>query len=118
MKTCMKEPNQEKRSRRKFDQTFKREAVRLWLSSGKTAREVGSELGINEGRLYLWRKSFAPELPGGRGSSGAKPVLEDLVTENEALRREVEHLRQQRDILKKTLGILSEPPKSGINGFK
>jgi transposase len=117
MKTCMKEPNQN-RSRRKFDKTFKREAVELWLRSGKSAKEVGSELGIDESRLYLWKKSFAPELPGGRGSSGAKPVLEDVVSENEALRRENEYLRQQRDILKKTLGILSEPPNSGIKGSR
>jgi len=117
MKTCMKEPSQNQ-SRRKFDKTFKREAVELWLKSGKSAKEVGRELGIHESRLYLWKKSFAPELPGGRGSSGAKPALEDLVSENAALRRELDYVRQQRDILKKTLGILSEPPSNGINGSK
>jgi hypothetical protein len=37
--------------------------------------------------------------------------------ENAALRREVEHLRQQRDILKKTLGILSEPPTNAFSGL-
>jgi Fic family protein len=33
------------------------------------------------------------------------------------LPREIDYLRQQRDILKKTLGILSEPPTSGSNGL-
>ncbi len=114
----MKETNTGNRSRRKFDETFKREAVALWVSSGKTGQQVGDELGIDKGRLYLWKKKFAPELPGGRGSSGAKPALEDLISEVASLRRELDYVRQQRDILKKTLGILSEPPKSGINGFK
>ena len=107
-----------RKSRRQFDETFKREAVMSWLRSGKSAQEVGQELGIDGSRLYLWKKSFAPELPGGRGSSGAKPALEDLAYENAKLRRENEYLREQRDILKKTLGILSEPPKSGMNGSK
>jgi|SRR5579883_2064124 len=34
-------------NRRKFDQTFKREAVQNWLNSGKSAQVVGEELGIN-----------------------------------------------------------------------
>jgi hypothetical protein len=34
-----------------------------------------------------------------------------------SLRHENDYLRQQQDILKKTLGILSEAPTSGINGL-
>ena len=119
-KPCMIKPIKEtsRKSRRQFDETFKREAVSLWLKSGKTGKEVGEELGIDQGRLYLWKKKFAPELHGGRGSSGAKPALEDLISEVASLRRELDYVRQQRDILKKTLGILSEPPRSGINGSK
>ena len=43
-------------TRRKFDQTFKREAVVNWLNSGKSAEVVGEELGINANLLYAWRK--------------------------------------------------------------
>jgi hypothetical protein len=32
-----------------------------------------------------------------------------LETENQRLKREIAELREQRDILKKTLGILSKP---------
>lgn len=93
--------------RRKFDATFKREAVALWLSSGKSAREVAGELGIPEKRLYIWKKVHAP----------ASPISQSqMETELAALRRENAHLRQQRDILKKTLGILSEPPSNATNG--
>ena len=46
---------------------------------------------------------------GGEGA-GAPLSPEQLQRENVALREEVERLREQRDILKKSLGILSEPP--------
>ena len=93
--------------RRKFDATFKRDAVALWLNSGKSAPQVASELGIAENRLYLWRKQYAPATPTQKGH-----IEEELA----ALRLENALLRQQRDILKKTLGILSEGPNSATSG--
>ncbi len=45
-------------TRRKFDPTFKREAVRKWLASGKSAAVVSKELGLGEGLLFAWRKLF------------------------------------------------------------
>lgn len=94
--------------RRKFDATFKREAVALWVGSGKSAREIGAELGIPENRLYAWKRVHAPASPSSQSQ---------METELAALRRENAHLRQQRDILKKTLGILSEPPNSATSGL-
>ena len=103
--------------RRKFDQTFKREAVQNWLTSGKSAEVIAKELGLLPNRLYAWRKRFAPADPGGRGAAGAKPgSVADLQGQLDAAQREIQHLRQQRDILKKTLGILSEPPPNVTNG--
>ena len=102
------------RVRRKFDQTFKREAVQNWLASGKSAQVVAKELGLLPNRLYAWRKRFAPADPGGRG---AKPgSVADLQGQLDAAQREIRHLREQRDILKKTLGILSEPSPNAMNG--
>jgi hypothetical protein len=42
--------------------------------------------------------------------------LGQLEEENRRLRREVRHLAQQRDILKKTLGIIATPSGSDLNG--
>ena len=108
---------QPKQVSRKFDKAFKQRAVELWISSGKSATEVAAELGINAQRLSAWRTRFAPPSSGGDGGGGAKRGVEQLEVENSSLRRENEHLRQQRDILKKTLGILSEPPSSATNGL-
>ena len=96
------------KSRRKYDDDFKRQAVDLWVSSGKTAREVAGELGIAMGRLRFWKKKLIAPAPAGSQS--------DLQAENDVLRRENAYLRQQRDILKKTLGILSETPSNATNG--
>ena len=59
---------------------------------------------------------FAPPPPSPPGGGGAKRSAEQLETENVGLRREIDYLRQQRDILKKTLGILSETPTNAFNG--
>jgi transposase len=96
---------QAKKTRKKFDRTFKQHAVELWLNSGKTATEVAAELGIHAQRLSAWRERCAPR------------TAEQLEVENTGLRRENDYLRQQRDILKKTLGILSEPPSNAFNGL-
>jgi len=105
-----------KKLRKKFDNTFKQRAVELWLSSGRSATEVAAELGFHAQRLSAWRRRFAPPPPGGGGGGGAKRSAEQLELENTGLRRENQYLREQRDILKKTLGILSETPTSGLNG--
>jgi len=104
--------------RRKFDDTFKREAVDNWLRSGKSAEVVAEELGLRANMLYAWRQRFAPAAAGGKAAAGAKPgSVADLQSQLDAALRENRHLREQRDILKKTLGILSEPPPSATNGL-
>jgi transposase len=102
-------------TRRKFDQTFKREAVQNWLNSGKTAAVVGEELGINANLLYAWRK-LVPTGAGERAPAVKPGSVADLQSQLEAAQRELRHTREQVTILKKTLGILSEPSSNGMNG--
>jgi transposase-like protein len=102
--------------RRKFDETFKREAVLNWLQSGKSATVVGEELGITANLLYAWR-TLVPADVAGRAASAKPGSVADLQGQLEASQRENRHLREQCQILKKTLGILSEPPSNGMNGF-
>jgi transposase len=103
--------------RRKYDETFKRAAVQNWLSSGKSARAIGKELGIAANRLYAWRSDFGPSAAGGRAAEGPKSgSAGDLQSRLDAAERELARVREQRDILKKTLGILSELPANDLNG--
>ena len=46
-------------------------------TSGKSAQEIATQLGIREGQLYEWKKSAMPALAQG-----------DLQAENAALRKE------------------------------
>jgi hypothetical protein len=65
---------------------------------------VAEELGISPDRLYLWRGLYAPK------PTGLAQVEED----NRRLRAEVLRLREREIVLKKSLGILSETPESGM----
>lgn len=105
--------------RKKYDANFKLDAVRNWLSSGKSAEVVSKELGLSSGRLFVWRKLLAPDAAGGKAAAGARPGAPgDLQAQLDALERENRHLREQCTILKKTLGILSEPSPTVSNGFR
>jgi transposase-like protein len=109
-------PNQTE-SRRKYDPTFKLEAVQNWISSGKTAEVVAEELGLTSKRLYAWRKLLPPApAGGGAGAGGRRSSSSELQAQLDVALRENRHLREQRDILKKTLGILSEPSPSASSG--
>lgn len=91
--------------RRTFDEAFKRDAVALALKGDKPLKQLARDLGISHWNLRDWTKRYGPPAPV-RSS-------EALETELRALRRENEQLRAQRDILKKTLGILVEPGPNG-----
>lgn len=103
-----------------FDQAFKEHAVNLWLGGGKSAQEVARELGIKPDRLYTWKAALAsvPPVKEAGTEAGRRRRPEQLEAELAQLRRENQYLRQQRDILKKTLGILSEEPNNATNGSK
>jgi transposase-like protein len=101
--------------RRKFDETFKREAVLNWLNSGKSAEVVAEELGLTANLLYGWRK-LVPAAAGGRAAAAKPGSVADLQDQLDAAHRELRHVREQCLILKKTLGILSEPSANGMNG--
>jgi transposase-like protein len=101
--------------RRKFDETFKKEAVQNWLQSGKSAEVVGPELGIHANLLDAWRK-LVPAVAGGKATAAKPGSAADRQSQLEAAQRELRHVREQCVLLKKTLGILSEPSRNGMNG--
>ena len=97
--------------RRQYDENFKRHAVDLSLQGNRTLRQVAEELGINEGMLYEWRRKYAPR-PG--APSGTPQNLEDATKEIARLRGELVRMQERENVLKKSLGILSETPGSGM----
>jgi transposase len=73
---------------------FKRESVRIALTSGLKRRQVASDLGVGHSTLSKWIQVSRPgDLP---------PAADiDLAKENERLRKEVRLLTEEREILKK-----------------
>ena len=103
-------------SRRSFTNEFKREAVALLQSSGRPLMQIADELGIQPSMLRNWRNAGgvpagASSRPDMQATSPQAGSPGDQSAEIARLRREVERLRMERDILKKTVAIFSEPPK-------
>lgn len=84
---------------------FKREAVRLAQTSGKPITQIARELGISDTSIHQWRKELVEHGPEAFPGSGHQSALEE---ENRRLKRELERIRQERDILKKTVSIFSQ----------
>jgi transposase-like protein len=99
---------------------FRRDAVAAWRSSGLSVPKYALQIGVNSSTLYAWIHSADSPLPGVAGG-GAPPVAPRTVEQLEAALRatqaELERTRQQRDILKKTLGIVCEPPLGATPGL-
>ncbi len=83
---------------------FKREAVRLAQSSGKPITQVARELGISDTSIHQWRKELAEHGSEAFPGSGHQTAQEEEIRR---LKRELERVQMERDILKKTLGIFT-----------
>jgi transposase len=93
----------------------KREALELWRASGRSAAKVAAELGIRPPLLYRWAR--AERVPNtAKGERKLARSIEELEKENRQLRQENAKLLEQREVLKKSLGILSEVPPRGMPG--
>ena len=113
----MEKDDQKPRSKfgRRFDEEFKRDAVRMLESRIRTAEQLAAELGVSSWSLKRWAKVYGQDSAAGGPPGGGPPVADGaaLMLENARLRRELETVSRQRDILKKALGILGqEPPNS------
>jgi transposase len=101
--------------RRHYDENYKRHAVELTLRGDRSVTQVAGELGVAESMLYDWRRKYAPR-PGAQ--TGAPQSLDQATQEIARLRSEVVRLQEREIILKKSLGILSETPESGMPKLK
>jgi transposase len=90
-------------SRPSYDEAFKRSAVEHHRRRGGTIQRTAQELGINHWTLREWiRAQKAQQAP-----PPAVRNLSEAETEISRLRAELARVTEQRDILKKSLGILS-----------
>lgn len=84
----------------------KQEAVRLVTTQGLSRAQVARDLGISQDTIGRWVRAHGP-IQSEPDVPGVAPRTVALAR----LRRENEHLRMERDMLKKALGIFSQMPQ-------
>jgi len=92
-------------NRRHFTREFKRDAVQLVTEKGMPVGKVARELDIHPNLLHLWRRRF---LKDGDKAFVGKGRVKPEDAEIKRLRKELEKVREQRDILKKALAVFSK----------
>lgn len=85
--------NGTRRVKRKYDEEFKLDALRM-IDNGQAVRHVAESLGVGENLLHKWKSA--------RGAGAS-----DLDREVIELRSRMRQLELERDILKKALSIFS-----------
>ena len=98
-------------SRKRFSREFKLEAVRRSLESGKTASGVARELDIKPHMLYKWREEFDRSQENAFPGKGHKNPHNEI----DRLRRENRRLKEERDILKKSLIFFAKDQANDSN---
>ena len=96
------------KTRRRFTQEFKDDAVSLVIEQGYSCAEVARRLGINENNINRWvrlcrEKNQAPSADG--------LSREQLEVELKRLRKENKRLEMEREILKKAAAFFANEPK-------
>ncbi len=93
------EEQQAKRSRRKFSDEFKRDAIEIVRSSDRSIAEVARELGIYDSSLGNWVRQDQIDRGERQGLSS------DEQTELVELRRENSRLRMERELSKRAVAF-------------
>ncbi len=90
--------------RRRFTQEFKVEAVRLLEAGSRPASEIAREMGVPRNRLYKWQEQVRKKGVGAFPGSGRGETHDELTR----VRRELERVKEERDILKKAAAYFAK----------
>lgn len=91
-----------KSKRRRHSEEFKQEAVKLVTEQQYSVAKAARNLGVHVNLLRTWQRKFAAE------ATEEQDLTEEERMELARLRTENKRLRMERDILKKSNGLLRE----------
>ena len=97
----MASPNKPTPPRRKFDKAFKAEALRM-LDEGQSAVQVAQSLNVSDQLLHTWKHTHKKQTQKQAGTS-------ELLAENERLKAQLKRAEMEREILKKSIAIFTQP---------
>ena len=83
---------------------FRKDAVRIALTSGLSRQQVADDLGVGKSTLNKWVTAH-------RDTDVVSSEDRELAKENERLRRENRILKEERDILKKATQFFASHPR-------
>jgi len=96
---------QKQKPRQQYASDFKEEIIRM-LNAGKNVKELSNTFGIGENVLYNWKMKSRTKVKTKTSEEQSNFSL-NLISENERLKKENVRLTDERDILKKALGLFS-----------
>ena len=92
--------------RKQYTRQFKLEALELHRTSGKSAAQIERDLGLYPGQLHAWQRQVKQDGDEAFPGSGN---LKETEAELRRLRRQIEVLETEREILKKAMAIFAHP---------
>ena len=96
-----------KRTNRKYDASFKEDVIKM-IAAGRPVSEVSQVLGVSGSLLRRWYKASQVTLADSQQRVTHSSALQrNAADEIERLKTELRRTEQERDILKKALGIFS-----------
>lgn len=96
------------KKRKRYSREFKLEAVRLITDKGYSIAEASRNLGVEYSILRRWKKQLADDPQNAFPGKGQFKAADQ---ELRALQRELERVKEERDILKKALAYFAEDQK-------
>ena len=90
-------------SNKRYPEEFKIEAVKQVTDRGHSVAEVASRLGTTTHSLYAWIKRYGPE-------ANDYQAKADEQAEIRRLKKELQRVTEERDILKKAAAYFASHP--------
>ena len=91
-------------SNKRYPEEFKIEAVKQVADRGHSVAEVASRLGTTTHSLYAWIKKYGPE-------ANDYQAKADEQAEIRRLKKELQRVTEERDILKKAAAYFASHPE-------
>ena len=92
------------RTRRRYTEEFKREAVRLVRESAHSVAQVARDLGISENVLYRWTAQHRQAEAQGTTRAAQRAEAEELTR----VKRELARVTQERDFLMRAAAFFAK----------
>ena len=93
---------------KRYDSSFKEQAVRLVLEQGSSVPSVAKDIGVHDNTMYKWINQYKEHKENAfPGSGNLRPEDEEL----KKLRKRVSDLEMENEILKKVTAIFAKDRK-------